>query len=389
MEYRITNRLIGIFAVLFLLFAWQKGLSQSKKNVFKLIDQKAEKTTKALYQNLSELQGRKLLLGHHESTAYGVGWKDKKDSSDVLAVSGSYPALYGWDIGGLGTPYSANGVPFQSVKRLIEEAYQRGGVNTISWHMGNPVTGKDFYDTTRALGQLLPGGSHHHVYRQALNQAAEFFHSLEGSKGQHVPIIFRPFHEHNGSWFWWGRRFCTTEEYKGLWQFTVSYLRDTLGVHNLLYAYSPDFFANKDEYLERYPGDAYVDILGFDDYADVKSIESSKGFISRLRMLGEMATEKGKLFALTETGLEGVTIPNWFTKILVSPIYTDPLVRNISYVMLWRNANTKHHYAPYPGHPSASNFLTLQQNGYVAFEDDLPELYRTKGFFQRLFSRHK
>ena len=84
--------------------------------------------------------------------------------------------------------------------------------------------------------------------------------SLKGDRQEYIPVIFRPFHELNGSWFWWGGKNCTPEEIKQLYRFTVAYLRDQKNVHNLLYAYNTDRFTTKEDYLERYPGDEWVDI---------------------------------------------------------------------------------------------------------------------------------
>ncbi len=71
-----------------------------------------------------------------------------------------------------------------------------------------------------------------------------------------LPIIFRPFHGAN----------VTVDEYVQLWRFTVDYLRDEKGLHNLLFAYSTDVFTDEEDYLELYPGHEYVDVLGYDDY---------------------------------------------------------------------------------------------------------------------------
>ena len=84
-----------------------------------------------------------------------------------------------------------------------------------------------------------------------------------------VPIVFRPYHEFDGDWFWWGKSHCTREDFISLWRFTVSYLRDSLDVHNFIYAFSPDNkFNSEAEYLSRYPGDGYVDLVGVDNYGD-------------------------------------------------------------------------------------------------------------------------
>ena len=75
----------------------------------------------------------------------------------------------------------------------------------------------------------------------------------------------------DGNWFWWGKNHCTVEEFKELYRFTVTYLRDSLQVHNFLYAFSPDCgFTTEKGYLERYPGDEYVDVVGMDNYWDFR-----------------------------------------------------------------------------------------------------------------------
>ena len=102
-----------------------------------------------------------------------------------------------------------------------------------------------------------------------LDQIAEYNKTLIGKNGEQIPVIFRPWHEFDGDWFWWGKKYCTAEQFKELYRFTVTYLRDTCHVHNFLYAFSPDVnFTSEKEYLERYPGDEYVDIIAMDNYWD-------------------------------------------------------------------------------------------------------------------------
>ena len=54
--------------------------------------------------------------------------------------------------------------------------------------------------------------------------------------GVKIPVLFRPWHEHSGSWFWWGEKLCTPEEYKALWHMTV----DTLQALSLIHIFFPD-----------------------------------------------------------------------------------------------------------------------------------------------------
>ena len=53
----------------------------------------------------------------------------------------------------------------ERMRRWIAEGYGRGGVITMAWHMDNPVSRGNAWDTTRAVAQLLPGGTHHAAYR--------------------------------------------------------------------------------------------------------------------------------------------------------------------------------------------------------------------------------
>jgi hypothetical protein len=80
-------------------------------------------------------------------------------------------------------------------------------------------------------------------------------------------VLFRPFHEHTGGWFWWGNKTTPDAEYKALFRYTADYLKNRKKVHNLLYVYNTGTeFANAQEYLNRYPGDDVIDILSFDTY---------------------------------------------------------------------------------------------------------------------------
>jgi mannan endo-1,4-beta-mannosidase len=352
-----------------------------------LVDPAATAETRALFANLRRLARDHVLFGHQDDLAYGVRWSDEAGRSDVKEVAGSYPAVYGWDVGGVEgvTGGNLDGVGFERQRGWIAEGYRRGGVITISWHMRNPVSGGNAWDTTRAVPAILPGGTEHARYTQWLDRFADFATSLRapGRSGAEVPVpvIFRPFHEMSGGWFWWGARHATPDEYRQLWSFTVEYLRDRKGVHNLLWGYSTDVFDSKAHYLERYPGDGYVDVLGFDDYQSVRTPATRHVFARRLRDVVELAETRGKIPALTETGVETIPDSLWWTGTLLAGIKADSVARRIAWVLVWRNANyereRRHHfYAPYPGHPSAPDFVRFRDDPLMLFEDELPGLYR-------------
>jgi len=359
-----------------------------------LVDRAATAETRALFVNLRRLASRAVLFGHQDDLAYGVQWFGEPGRSDVKETAGSFPAVYGWDVGGLEIDRDAganlDAVPFERQRGWIAEGYRRGGVITLSWHMRNPVTGGNAWDTTQAVAAILPGGAQHEHYKRWLDRFADYAKSLRASgrwaEGGEVlvPVIFRPFHETSGGWFWWGARHATAEQYRQLWRFTVEYLRDRRGVHNLLWAYSTDVFDSKQAYLERYPGDAYVDVLGFDDYQSVRSPATRAVFARRLRDIVELAEARGKIAALTETGVETVPDSLWWTGTLLAGIKSDSVARRIAWVLVWRNATFErehryHFFAPYPGHASAADFVRFTEDPLVLLENELPDLYGREG----------
>ncbi|MEA3224905.1 MAG: glycosyl hydrolase [Planctomycetota bacterium] len=221
---------------------------------------------------------------------------------------------------------------------------------------------------------MLPGGAYHDDYKSQLDRLAHFFKSLRAAAGNSIPIIFRPFHENTGSWFWWGKDHCTAEEFISLWQFTVEYLRDDKGVHNLLYAYSPSssHSNSRDSYMQRYPGDRYVDVLGVDDYNFFKSGDTASG-LRPLRTIVELANEKNKVAAITELGLN-LDNENCWTEFLNS-LKNDGIANDVAWMLVWRNANTDHFFAPYPGHASVPDFLRFYDDPFTMFESHLPDMY--------------
>jgi mannan endo-1,4-beta-mannosidase len=354
------------------------------------IDKNATAETKNLFRNMMRIAPKTVMFGHQNTLVYGYTWRDEDDvspdRSDVKDVVGDFPAVYGWDVMDVLGKNRDGEMPGSGASRLrgyVQSAYARGGINTFSWHMENPVTGTDAWDKTRAVEHIIPGGKLHPEYVAKLDRLAEFFSSLKDKSGKPIPVWFRPFHEHTGDWFWWGKGNTTAEDYKALWRFTVTYLRDVKGVHNLLYAYSTDVFDDEATYFEFYPGDEYTDMLGFDDYQSVKSPTTGPVLANRLRKLVQWSHARGKLAALTETGLEAIPIRNWWTGTLLNSVITDNDTLGISYVLVWRNANPaydrkEHFYAPYPGQKSAKDFQRFYDDPRTWFEKDLPNLYSDK-----------
>jgi mannan endo-1,4-beta-mannosidase len=309
-----------------------------------LADKNATEETAALFYNLKKVSKTNILFGHQDDTKRGVtngatGWANEEHlnpkpptgKSDVNDVAGAYPAVYGWDFLHIANFDRGNWFVYETniARQLTIEAYDRGGVNTYAWHYANPVSKESFYwndSPVEAVSKIIPGGSHNDLYKESLKQVAGFAKSLIGADGKAVPVIFRPFHEFDGDWFWWGKAHCTAADYKKLYQFTVTYLRDSLGVHNFLYAWSPDRnFDSETQYLERYPGDDYVDLVGMDNYWDLRQGTAPSVAGRKLKIVSEYAKRKNKIAAMTETGLDKIQQSDWYTQLLLKALQHEKM----------------------------------------------------------------
>lgn len=299
--------------------------------------------------------------GHHDDTAYGHTWKYAEGGSDVKAVTGSYPGLMSWDLGMIEVDSTRNldGVPFEFMAAEMASQDARGGINAISWHPLNPISRGNSWDVSASpLKEMATNTAVRDTLTAWIDRAARFVGSLKDSDGKPLAVIFRPWHENSGTWFWWGTGNSTPQEYIDLWKLTRERF-DAAGVDNVLWAYSPDKDLTPEAYFSTYPGDEYVDILGTDIYhfGDEEGVaEYTARIKAQLPYVAEEAAKRGKIAAFTETGLEGLGVTDWYTRVLAPAIEGIP----VAYVCVWRNAieseKPNHFYAPYPGHPSADDF---------------------------------
>ncbi|MDR0832950.1 MAG: glycoside hydrolase family 26 protein [Candidatus Symbiothrix sp.] len=329
------------------------------------IDKQATPETVELYNRLLRLLNKGIMVGHQDDLAYGHGWYKEPGRSDVKDVTGDYPAVVAWELGHveLGAAFNLDSVYFADMKQYVKETHARGGITTFSWHGDNIVTGNTAWDCAQdsVVRTVLPNGANHDRFLGWLDKVAAFFGDLKDDSGMLIPVVFRMYHEHSGNWFWWGNEQSTPEEYKQLWTMTVEYLRDTKNVHNLLYSYSPSETRDEAHYLERYPGDDYVDMVAFDCYysGEVNAENSAKyqdAMRRNLETVTAYAQKAHKIPTIGETGMESIPDSTYFTQV-VYPVIND---YKISWILFWRNAwepnNQKHFYAPFAGHPSAPDF---------------------------------
>jgi hypothetical protein len=83
--------------------------------------------TKALWINLKNLKGSGILFGQQDATIAGIDWKNNENRCDVEELTGAYPALYGYELSGIGNEANMDSIPFTIIRQRMIEAFDRGG----------------------------------------------------------------------------------------------------------------------------------------------------------------------------------------------------------------------------------------------------------------------
>lgn len=332
---------------------------------------------------------RPILFGHNDAMLYGRHWSDsekgrngkdeKQIMPDVFQVCKAYPALLSTDLDGLelGRKVYWGGVTFEQMRNSIIIQHRSGGKVTISWHVRNPEHGRTYLFKSENAGTvsriLKREGKVYETFTLYLKRIADFLLSLRDDEGKLIPIIFRPWHECNGNWFWWGTADCSPEEYIALWRLTHEYFREQ-GLTNLSYAFSPgSWFRDEEEYMLRFPGHEYVDIIGIECYRPENvSIEEGRMLFrnhmqKNLRIAKSIADSLKLPYAITETGMQPNSDPQWWTMGLMPAMQGyEPM-----YVTFWSNQwdaiSEGRSWCTYPGEASAKDFRKFYRKNKKSF----------------------
>ncbi len=356
-------------------------------------DKKATKETVSLFKSLWELQQRGVMYGHQDDLMYGYKWWYEKDRSDTKDFTGDYPAIAGFELGHLelGNERSLDSVSFVQIAEQVKAHYKRGGIITISWHANNPLTMQEpvpeetegrarfqhgtAWDVSskEVVASILPGGKNHEIFNTWLERLADFFAGLKDDDGTPIPFIFRPYHEHSGSFFWWGTNICTDEEYSMLWKYTVEFLRDKKDLHNILYAYNTDRVTSLDQYMRGYPGDGIIDMLSLDMYD--RGEQFGGELDTALNFVTTEAINRNKLTALSETGGRW-GMEDWWSTVLLPVVSKYP----VGYVLTWRHTYMPRFRFGNIDQPFPDDFLNFYNSSRTLFLNDIqePNVYTRK-----------
>ena len=183
--------------------------------------------------------------------------------------TGCWPALLGADYG----DFVTGSLRVREPNRAAIEYWRQGGLVTLSAHLYNPANPNGFglRDKGVNLDDLLkPGTGTHQRWMQELSLLAV---GLQEMRQANVVVLWRPFHEMNGDWFWWGGK--DPAKFIKVWRHMFDYFTRTKGLDNLLWVYAPNQGPNTARY---YPGDRYVDLVGLDAYTDFVDRQHIQGY---------------------------------------------------------------------------------------------------------------
>jgi len=210
----------------------------------------------AYFQGLESRPDKRLVSGQFSNFGRGA---NLNLLSQIHDQSGHWPAIIGVDYADF-----RRGITYQAPNAAAIAYWKQGGLVTVSTHLYNPVRTNGaggLRDTDVDLNTLLdPNTAVHARWMHELDLIADGLQQLQTNG---VVVLWRPFHEMNGNWFWWDGK--DPDTFKKLWQQMFDYFTQARGLNNLLWVYAPNHGSNTAAY---YPGDRYVDIVGLDAYTD-------------------------------------------------------------------------------------------------------------------------
>lgn len=318
-----------------------------------LIHPQATFEANILYQYLKDLYGHRIISGQQ------AGEGESTELNYIQQHTGKLPAIKGFDLIDYSPSRVARGTISQQTERSIDWWEDRKGIISLMWHWNAP---KNLIDTTDAEWwrgfytyattfdhRIAMNDEDSEEYELIIRDIDAVAAELKQIKAVNAPVLWRPLHEAEGGWFWWGAR--GPEACVWLWKLMYDRLTDHHGLNNLIWVWTG---TNSDVALDWYPGDAYVDIVGADIYLEDKNY--SAGF----SLFDDMAGihEGKKILAMSESG----TIPD--------PDALDSEGARWSWFCIWSgsfilNGSTN----------EVAHIDKVYNHEYVITYDELPDFY--------------
>lgn len=214
------------------------------------------------------------------------------DPEKIFHATGRWPAMISVDY----VDFKNKWIETRQPNRVLMNYWRAGGLVGISVHLNNPARpkGGGLNDKGLAIADLLvPNSAIHERWMSQLDAIAAGLQELQAAG---VVVLWRPFHEMNGNWFWWGAQ--KPEDFAKVWRHMFAYFSETKGLHNLIWVYGPN---HGEHVADFYPGSRYVDLVGLDAYTDNIDPDHIKGYRELIALK--------KPFGFAEYGPHGAANP--------------------------------------------------------------------------------
>ncbi|TVZ39709.1 mannan endo-1,4-beta-mannosidase [Alteromonadaceae bacterium 2753L.S.0a.02] len=279
-----------------------------------LVNPEAIAEAQSLMEFLTGNYGEYTLSGQTEFVNYNNGPLELTEFNKVVdATGGDSPAIVAFDFMDFSSSRVACGAtPGTLSEDMITEHQNRNVILSALWHWNAPMHLVDSDCSSDVSGEAWWHGFYTSAtsfdlaaaladenspeYEALVTDIDAIAAELQKFEDAGIPILWRPLHEAEGGWFWWGN--AGPEALKALWILLFERLTVAHDLDNLIWVYT---FAS-DLSADWYPGDAYVDIVGYDGY---DGNNRDNPFSAQFATLKNRYNGK-KLVALTETG----TIPD-------------------------------------------------------------------------------
>ena len=288
----------------------------------------ATEATKKVFAILKDLYGKKIVSG----VVANVDW-NTKEAENVYGWTGKYPAMNVYDYINLHASKDVNSAGWVDYSDITtaKNWWKEGGIVGAMWHWQVKANNGTDYTCTpgTAAGETsfdaskvyVEGTSENTLAKQQLDQLCGYLKKMQDAG---IPVVWRPLHEASGNveqysggkaWFWWGAK--GADVYKQLWQWMYNYMVKTKGLNNLIWVWTSQTKDNN-----WYPGDAYVDIIGRDNYGATAATlateyEAQKAaYPNKMITLSECgnseSTEMAKLSSIWDAGSRWSWFMTWY-----------------------------------------------------------------------------
>lgn len=266
------------------------------------VNKNASAEAKKLYSFLVDNFGKTTFAGQfmNEDISYT---SENSEISYVEDISGKYPAIYGSDLIDYSPSRVSRGTTSMATDDAIKWYKEEKGIVSLMWHwnaptdlidQGDQLWWRGFYTeaTTFNIAEVLKDTTSER-YSKLISDIDAIAIQLKKIQAENIPVLWRPLHEAEGKWFWWGAK--GPDACKKLWILLYKRLTYYHGINNLIWVWTT---SDSNVATDWYPGDEYVDILGVDVYLPEGDFGTSSFMFDNLRKI----FNGRKLLAMSENG---------------------------------------------------------------------------------------